>query len=105
MLIIDSDNHPRTGHDVWGCRHHALASIGGVKLQTQRYDHPRPAAKPKPKEGGNEEVGKDEVAASKVKEGVKIGKKNVKSIRRKKKDAEEEGDNMYDRIKKNVKKK
>ena len=35
VLIIDSDNHPRTSEAVWGCRHYAQASIDGVILQTQ----------------------------------------------------------------------
>ena len=39
VLITECDNHPRLGRPVWSCRHHAVASMKGVKLQTQRYNY------------------------------------------------------------------
>ena len=105
VLILDSDNHPRTGEEVWGCRHHAIASIDGVKLQAQRYDHHRPATKPQTSEGSGTrgEDRNDTVVADRDAGGVKGDKKKVKNIKKKKGSEEEE--DMYDRIKKIKKKK
>ena len=109
VLILDSDNHPRNGEQVWSCRHHALASIEGVKLQTQRYDHHRPVVKVKTTEVSEQkdevkkDVKKDEVIDAALTED---GKKNAKvnAVRKKKKKELEEEETMYDRIKKNGKK-
>ena len=110
MLIIDSDNHPRTNQDVWGCRHHAKASIDGVVLQTQRYKFLR-ADKPVGEvvETSETVTKEDENGAREdpIKEGGVEGDKKAKKNRRKKNKGlfEDEDEDMYDRIKKNVKKK
>ena len=36
--ILECDNHQKVGRVVWACRHHALASMKGVVLQSQRYN-------------------------------------------------------------------
>ena len=39
VMILECESHPKVGRVVWACRHHARASIAGVKLQCQRYDY------------------------------------------------------------------
>ena len=111
VLIIDSDNHPRTSQAVWGCRHHAKASIDGVVLQTQRYKFLR-ADKPVGEviEINEADTKEDENVIMKdlIKEGGSEGdmktNKTLSNRMRKNKGVSED-EVMYDRIKKNGKKK
>ena len=39
VFILHGSSHPKNLDYVWACLHHAEASIYGVRLQNQRYDH------------------------------------------------------------------